>query len=190
MEKHKSIKIEKFLDGDKIYLRRLDISDIEIYADSGVNMDLESRIFTGTVGVFTKSQSEKYINSIMSDSSRIDFLIISKEDNSIVGEVVLNDINRNSRNSNIRIAIFEGENFGKGYGTEAMILALDYGFGMFNLHRIDLTVYDFNERGIHVYEKIGFKREGVLRDYLYFNHNYYDAIVMSILEDEFRESHL
>lgn len=64
-----------------------------------------------------------------------------------------------------------------------MILALDYGFGMFNLHRVDLQVYDFNERRLHVYETIGFKREGVLRDYLYFNHKYYDAVVMSILEN-------
>lgn len=189
MKKHKSIKMEKFLEGDKVYLRRLDISDAEIYSELTVNMDIESRVFTGTTGVFGKSQAENYIKSIMTDSSRIDFLIISNEDNKIVGEVVINEINRNRRSSNIRIDICKSEDFGKGYGTEAMILALDYGFGMFNLHRVELQVYEFNGRGIHVYEKIGFKREGVLRDYLYFNHKYYDAIVMSILEEEFRELH-
>ncbi|WBW97033.1 GNAT family N-acetyltransferase [Oceanirhabdus sp. W0125-5] len=190
MENNKGINIESFLEGDKVYLRRLDITDLEIYANSLVNLDIKSRIFTGCTGVFTKAQTEKWINSILTDNSRIDFLIISKEDNSVVGDVVLNEINRTKRSSNIRIGIFNSCNFGKGYGTEAMVLALNYGFGMFNLHRIELTVYDFNERAIHVYEKVGFKKEGVLRDYLYFNHKYYDAIVMSILEDDFRQKHL
>ena len=67
-----------------------------------------------------------------------------------------------------------------------MLAVLNFGFGIYNLHRIELQVYSFNKRAIHVYEKLGFKREGVLRDYLYFNNQYHDAIVMSILETEFK----
>jgi RimJ/RimL family protein N-acetyltransferase len=67
---------------------------------------------------------------------------------------------------------------------------LDYGFGIANLHRIELDVFAFNERAIRTYEKLGFQREGVKRDMLYYNHQYHDAILMSILEHEFREIHL
>lgn len=74
----------------------------------------------------------------------------------------------------------------KGYGTEAMRLAVDYGFTHLNLHRIGLDVLDFNPRAIHVYEKIGFKQEGVLRDTLFYEGTFHSAILMGILEDEWR----
>ena len=41
---------------------------------------------------------------------------------------------------------------------------LDYAFGILQLHRVELNVYDINERAVHVYEKVGFKVEGRQRD--------------------------
>jgi len=89
-----------------------------------------------------------------------------------------------------KIAIYKKGDFNKGYGSEAIILALNYGFGMFNIHRIELSVFEFNERAIGVYEKLGFVKEGIKRDSLYFNHKYYNEIIMSILEDEFRNLYI
>lgn len=63
---------------------------------------------------------------------------------------------------------------------------LDYGFGILNLHRIELEVFTYNKRAAHVYEKIGFVREGVRRHALFYNHEYHDVILMSMLEDEYR----
>ncbi|GIP45480.1 hypothetical protein J45TS6_39390 [Paenibacillus sp. J45TS6] len=66
---------------------------------------------------------------------------------------------------------------------------LRYGFNSINLHRIDLTSFTFNPQAIHVYEKIGFKREWVHRDTLYLDGEFHDKITMAILEDEFRSLH-
>jgi RimJ/RimL family protein N-acetyltransferase len=66
---------------------------------------------------------------------------------------------------------------------------LGHGFNNLNLHRIELGVFDFNPRAIHVYEKLGFKREGVLRDYLFSDGAYHDQILMSILDHEYREKY-
>lgn len=71
-----------------------------------------------------------------------------------------------------------------------MKLMLDYGFGVLNLHRIELNVFDYNARAMHVYEKLGFKREGVQREALFYDHKYHDSILMSILEDGFRALHV
>jgi RimJ/RimL family protein N-acetyltransferase len=79
--------------------------------------------------------------------------------------------------------------FGKGYGSEAMRLMLDYGFGILNLHRIELDVFAFNERAIRAYEKLGFQKEGIKRDCLFYEYEYHDAIIMSILADEFKQIH-
>lgn len=177
------------LKGDSIYLKKLDKEHLEEYWESMDNSSVEAMIFTGTQQIFNKSDIERYLENISQDNSRIDFLIISKESNKIVGEVVINNIYRNDRNSNIRILINRKEDFSKGYGSQALILALNYGFGMLNLHRIELEVFPFNERAIHVYEKIGFVREGIKRHGCYFNSKYYDMIAMSILEDEFREKY-
>lgn len=178
------------LSGKLIYLKRLDTDYIDEYWECLSQSCIESNILTGTTQVFNKTNVMNFIEDIITDRSRIDFLALSKETNKIIGEVVLNDIDRNNRNASIRVAINKNEDFGKGYGSEALILALNYGYGMLNLHRVELEVIKFNERAIHVYEKIGFKREGVKRQVGYFNHHYYDLIIMSMLEDEFRTKYI
>lgn len=178
------------LSGTLIYLKRLDNEYADDYWENLSNACIESNILTGTSQIFTKTDVTNYIEDILSDKSRIDFIVFSNETNEIVGEVVIDDINRNYRSGSIRVAINKKEDFGKGYGTEALIIALNYGYGMLNLHRVELEVITFNERAIHVYEKIGFKREGIKRDGGYYNHQYYDLITMSLLEDEFRMKYL
>ena len=98
--------------------------------------------------------------------------------------MVINQIDRDNNCANIRIAIFSPDDYGGGYGTEAMRMMVDYGFRELKLHRISLGVFAFNPRAIRVYEKVGFKREGILRDILFYDGEYHDEIVMSILEQE------
>ncbi|WP_315108085.1 GNAT family protein [Clostridium intestinale] len=186
------LNMRKFLElnGNIVYLKKLDKEYIEEYWDNFKNTSIETMIFTGSAQAFNKTEIENYIDRVAADSDRVDFLIFSKQDNKLVGEVVINEVDRNNRCGNIRVLINRKEDFSKGYGTEAMILALNYGFGMFNLHRIELEAYPFNNRAIHVYEKIGFKREGLRKDGAYYNHKYYDMITMSFLENEFRERYL
>lgn len=175
------------LSGNLIYLKKLGSEYLDEYYECFKNASIESSVFTGTKGFYTKSNLEGFLNTIENDSNRADFLIFSKDSNQIVGEVVINDVSVKDRSANIRIGINKKEDFNKGYGSEAMILALNYGFGMFNLHRIELNVFEFNERAINVYEKLGFVKEGIKRDSLYFNHKYHNEIIMSILEEEFKQ---
>lgn len=132
------------LKGDLIHLKKLDKEYLEEYWENLNNGSIEATIFTGTQQIFNKSSIEVYLEDISADTSRIDFLIFPEESNKMVGEVVINDIYRNNRSASMRIAIFKKEDFCKGYGSEAIILALNYGFAMLNLHRIELEVFDFN----------------------------------------------
>ncbi|WP_238883752.1 GNAT family N-acetyltransferase [Clostridium sp. YIM B02551] len=177
------------LKGDLIYLKKLDPEYIEEYWDSFKDISIESMIFTGSTLQFSKANIERFLESIANDRSRIDFLICLKKSDKIVGEVVINEMDKSNRSANFRILINKKEDFNKGYGSEAMVLALNYGFGMLNLHRIELEAFPYNERAIHVYEKIGFVREGIRRDGCFFNHKYYDVITMSMLEEDFREKY-
>lgn len=145
---------------------------------------------TGTHATFTRDQIDAYIARQIAndDDERAAFIIALPDDSRALGEVVINDIDHDNHSANIRIALFAEDDLGKGYGTTAMRLMVDYGFRQLKLHRISLGVYAFNPRAIHVYEKIGFKQEGVLRDALYWEGEYVDEIIMSILAHEWQVS--
>ena len=56
-----------------------------------------------------------------------------------------------------------------------------------NLHRIELEVFDYNPRAKAMYEKAGFKEEGIKREALYMNNEFHNVYIMSILKKEFME---
>lgn len=174
----------RFLIADRVYLRPLSLEDTETYFHQ--LYDSQVRMLTGTKKAFTKEQIHSYIEGKSHDPSSVLLLIALKESDEIIGDIALQDIDTTNRSCNIRLAIDQNHQ-GKGFGSEALPLMLDYGFGVLNLHRIELEVYAYNDRAIHVYEKLGFQKEGVQRDYLFYNHKYHDCIKMSILEDEFRK---
>lgn len=140
---------------------------------------------TGTQAEFTFEQVRAHCERVFSAENRADFAITLKHDPTYIGEAVLNNIDTLNRSATFRIALASSALFGKGYGTEATALLIDFGFRALKLHRIELEVYDFNPRAQHVYEKLGFVREGVRRDVLLWNGVFQSAIIMSILEDEF-----
>ena len=74
--------------------------------------------------------------------------------------------------------------WGKGHGTEATRLVVGHAFQVLNLNRVWLYVYEFNPRGIRVYEKVGFRTEGRLRQDAFRDGRYWDTIVMGLLRDE------
>lgn len=185
MEKRSVVKV---MEGKQIYLRPANVEDLEDYYQ--FLCDPESARLTGSQQIFSKQSAAGWLEKISTpDSSRVDLMIMTQDSDQLIGEVVLNDMDPVNRFANIRIGIGGQANRGKGYGTEALLLMLEYAFGTLHLHRVELGVFSFNDRAIHVYEKIGFKREGVQRDVLYLNHQYHDSIMMSILEHEFRELH-
>ncbi|MDH6350757.1 MULTISPECIES: GNAT family N-acetyltransferase [Brevibacillus] len=174
----------RFLVGKRVYLRPLGQDDVDFYYHSLYSSD--TRKLTGTQKHFTREQIEQYFESKRHDSTSVLLAIALCENDEVIGDVQLGDIDPFNRNAYIRIAIHQPAYQSKGYGSEALLLMLDYGFGILNLHRIELNVFAYNERAIHTYEKLGFQHEGVQRQALYYNHAYHDSILMSMLAEEYR----
>ncbi|RAR42090.1 GNAT family N-acetyltransferase [Paenibacillus sp. MDMC362] len=180
----KNTKPVRFLEGERIYLRPFGEEDIAGYYPMLFNPEM--RRLTGTKQAFTLEGVRRYIAEKSDNHDTILLLIALSDSDQIIGDIALQDIDYVNRNANIRIALDKGEHLGKGYGPEAIRLLLEYAYGILNLHRIELQVFDYNERAIKAYEKVGFKREGVQRDALYYQHRYHDSIIMSMLEEEYR----
>ncbi|MCC7209609.1 MAG: GNAT family N-acetyltransferase [Anaerolineae bacterium] len=87
------------------------------------------------------------------------------------------------------ISIGEPAYRGKGYGTDAMELALNYAFYELNLYRVSLSVFSYNPRAIHVYEKVGFKHEGRMRSVLFRDGQRHDMLFMGVLRPEWLALH-
>jgi RimJ/RimL family protein N-acetyltransferase len=90
------------------------------------------------------------------------------------------------RNCEIGISMLK-EYRGKGYGSEAILWILDWGFRMANMHRIALECFEWNDGAAKLYHKLGFKLEGKTREFLWFNGRWHDKLQFSMLEDEWRE---
>ena len=75
---------------------------------------------------------------------------------------------------------------GKGYGQEALALLMAWAFEDFGAHRAWLDCKDYNARALHVYEKVGLRREALLRETLLVNGEYENLVVLAILDWEWR----
>lgn len=102
-----------------------------------------------------------------------------------VGHVGLYEIDYRIRDAEFAIMIGKPATWGRGLGTACTRFAVEYGFQQLNLNRIHLSVLASNERALRLYEKIGFQREGVLRQAQYKDGEYLDVIVMGLLRGEY-----
>lgn len=173
------------LKSDRIYLRSLEELDAQKFLNS--TEDQELRYMTGTRGSFTLEQIQQHIKSSREDPSRYDFAICLNENDHMIGELSISDIDEDNRKAGFRISMNAIELTGKGFGSEATQLVLKFVFEKLQLNRLQLEVFSHNKRGIRAYEKVGFKKEGVLRESLYYNENYSDEIIMSIIKKEYEE---
>jgi RimJ/RimL family protein N-acetyltransferase len=107
-----------------------------------------------------------------------------KDTMQLIGNCSLFRIDSIHRCATLGIVIGDKQQWSKGYGTEATQMLVDVGFRTLNLNRIDLDVHDFNARAIQCYEKIGFVKEGELRQAVWMGDRYYNTVRMGILRDE------
>lgn len=136
--------------------------------------------------------SEEHISNWIKEKqkSRNDYIfaIRSIVDNDFIGYIDLNSISWNNRVATLSIGIGASDVRGKGYGTEAMQLILQFGFHELNLHRIQLCVLSYNKPAIGLYEKVGFVKEGSFREYVQRDGKKYDMYLYGILYEEWIEN--
>ena len=115
------------------------------------------------------------------------FSIRTLEDDRLLGEIDLSVTSWGSRDAFVGIGIGEREFWGKGYGSDAMNLILRYAFTELNLRRVTLNVFEFNERAVRSYEKVGFRLEGRQRQAVQREGRRWDILFMGILREEWME---
>jgi UDP-4-amino-4,6-dideoxy-N-acetyl-beta-L-altrosamine N-acetyltransferase len=138
---------------------------------------------------YETATTEKQRRWLEAVSTRHDekFFVISNLQGDAIGTVGLNRIDWRSRNAEWgRFMIGEKKFLGKGYALEAMYLSVEYAFSHLNLHRLYLSVFAWNKRARSLYERFGFKKEGILREHVFRGGRYQDVEVYGLLASEFK----
>lgn len=167
-----------------VALRPVEEEDIPIIAKWLNDEEVTYYMFYGQLPT-SVSQVTKMIKEQTESPNNAVLIIEDKKTNRPIGFGGLYDIHLTARKAELRILIGEKDYWGKGYGTETVELLTFYGFDRLHLNRIWLGVTDENKAAIRVYEKVGYKVEGILRQDIYRNSRYYNSIRMSILREEY-----
>ena len=173
-----------FLSGDRAALRPLTPEDAAILAPWVLDDEVTHFMFTGQRPV-TVEQLREDIRREASNLVNAVFLVLDWATGRPLGYAGLYDIHPTARKAEFRSLVGAKEFWNKGYGTEVTELLTFYGFDRLNLNKVWLGVIEENVGAVRAYCKAGFRDEGRLRQELYRNSRYYDALRMSILREEY-----
>ncbi len=173
--------------GDAVRLRAIEKEDLPLFVNWLNDPDVYR--YLSLYYPLSNVQEEKWFEDINSRSIAEQPLMIETWDDGLwksLGNISFINVDQQSRNAELGIFIGEKDFWGKGIGTKAIALMLDYGFNTLNLHRIYLRVFEPNQRGIHCYEKLGFRHEGSMREAYFLNGEYVNVLYMGILQQEWK----
>lgn len=172
------------LESRRLYLRRLERTDLE-RSLKWINTP-EIMIMMGSRGPRTAFHQEKWFESVATSQTNIVLALCQKEDHRHIGNLSLFNIDYIDRNAGMTIFIADSELRGKKYGPEATWLLLEYAFDYLNLNKVYAKTD--NPGAARMYEKLGFIKEGVLRQQSFQDGEYVDKIAYGILRSEFDRS--
>jgi len=150
--------------------------------------DLELSLLTGDISdMITVELQRQYLEN-MNNPGRYGFYILDAEGSEVIGIVRLMRVNLVGRSAVAGIFIGEKDVRGKGIGTEAANLLLDFGFNVLNLRNIMAEVFSFNKASLKICEKCGFKEIGRRRNVIRYGQYEFDEVFLDILDTEFNAS--
>ena len=173
-----------FLIGTKVYLRPLEEADA---AESHVwlNDPEVRRTLAARAGPYTEAISREWIRAV-DFRTTMGFAIVVRENDLHVGNCDLREINPIDRNASLGIVIGRKDTWGNGFGTEAVGLLCRYAFEGLDLHRVSISCYANNARGLRLYARLGFVVEGRRREQVFVDGRFVDEFVLGLLRDELR----
>jgi len=184
--------MKPLLKGKLVYLAAPDPEEMSrFFAASGRDSEYKRLLDTDPPRLHSVKKSKEWLEKELGKMGEniYWFTIRATEDNRLLGDINVEVTQWNARDAFVGLGIGPREFWGKGYGTEAMQLILEYAFLEANLQRVTLTVFEYNPRAIRSYEKTGFRHEGRLRGALFREGRRWDMLFMGIQREEWMEKH-
>lgn len=165
------------LEGKHIYLRALEPQDLQFLYSLENNTDVWE--ISGTTTPYSKHVLKLYLENAhrdIYDVKQLRLCICNMQDK-VIGLIDLYDFDPKNHRAGMGIVILETGNRNKGVGTEAISLLSDYAFSTLNLRQLFANILEDNEPSIHLFEKLGFKKVGVKKDWIFSNGHYKNELL-------------
>ena len=137
-------------------------------------------------GPMRADEVERFFESRVAGVGSLALAIHLAGSDRLIGTCAFSQLDGDNGSALFHITIGEPDCWGHGYGSEATALMLEHAFGVIGLHRVALAVFEYNERAIRAYRRVGFSVEGRSREAIWRGGRFWDEIQMSMLEDEWR----
>jgi len=174
-----------FVCGEKAALRVVEPEDADYLAYCHNSPDVRPWFFTNYP---TNSLRQKEcIEKIYENYEYVPLIIMNQQSKTDVGVTAFHRIDIVGGMATLSIILPDRENWNKGYGKEATHLMVEYGFDVLGFHRIQLVVAAKNSAARRIYASAGFQEEGVLREAMYQDGNYWDFIMMGLLASDWKQ---
>lgn len=134
----------------------------------------------------TLDRERAYLRRMTESTSDRLFIVETTEESHIVGTAGLHEIDFVNKNARLGMMIFCEEDQGRGYARSALDLVLRYGFRELDLNKVYCTPFASNDHSVRVWEHLGFRFEGCLRQEYQRHGEYFDLIRMAILREEWQ----
>ena len=143
------------------------------------------------LGVATPESQEKWVDENLVQAAKrepegVEFTVYDRADSAPVGTAGLFHIAHAQGRAELGIAI--GERRGRGLGTEATRLVLDFAFNVLRLRNVLLETLEWNVAGQVAYERAGFRRVGVRRGAAISRGRPTDIVIMDAVPEDFGRS--
>ena len=172
------------LRGDRIRLAALEKDDIERVARWQQNATFLRLSDAAPAYPKSRARLERWLQERQQDRTAFLFGVRLLDDDALIGYAELEGILWAHQVAWLSIALGDPASWGQGYGSETMRLLLAFAFNELNLHRVQLTVFSYNARAIALYEKMGFQREGVFREFMQRDGARHDMLLYGLLRHE------
>jgi diamine N-acetyltransferase len=168
-----------FLQGQKVILRPIERDDIKQLV-VWIN-DPEVNQYVTISFPMTEMAEEKWYESL---DNKKDIVLGIEVDGELIGTMGIHGINWIHRTATTGAIIGNKNYWGKGYGTDAKMILLNYAFNTLNLRKILSSVYEFNKRSLNYSLHCGYKIEGKRKKNLFRNGKYWDEILLGVFKSD------
>ena len=176
-------KLHPFLEGERIYLREVRLSDVNANYHRWMNDPEIIRYLESRFSANSMDAIKDFVDKMLKDRDNIFMAIILKDGDRHIGNIKIGPINRIHLFADVGLMIGERDCWGKGYATEALRLVADYAFKTLKLHKLTAGCYDVNKGSEKAFKKAGFVVEGIRKKHRYCDGIYVDSIILGLLND-------
>ncbi len=176
------------LKGKNIYLRALEPEDLEFVFNIENNEEIWE--VSNTQTPYSKFLIKQYLENAHQDiyeAKQLRLAICRNDTSQAIGLIDLFDFDPVNDRAGVGIIIENQENRNQGFGQEALLLLINYGFNKLNLNQLFANIDTNNEASLKLFTKFGFQRIGTKKDWNFYLGQYHDEDLFQLLSINFKK---